>query len=317
MVALGLSVIIASRVDQYLQKTVDDLLEKADGEIEVIVVLDGYWPNPPLKEDPRVVIIHQGTIHDNLGMREAINAGVSIARGKYIMKIDEHCMVDQGYDLKLAADCQDNWVVIPRRFRLEPDSWTLLEDGRPPIDYMQIDYPYQRPYDRTCGLHGGEWRWRHYDRKHILIDDTMSWQGSCWFTTKAYWDKLLFPLETSKYGTFTHESQEIGMKVWLSGGRLVVNKKTWYAHYHKGKKGKGYGFSRAQYARHMADMEKGRLFAIDYWVNDKWDSPARIHSFQWLMDKFWPVPGWPDNWQEQIRIDQEKDWSKLGEPTWS
>ena len=66
----------------------------------------------------------------------------------------------------------------------------------------------------------------------------MSWQGSCYFTTKRYWDSLLAPLDTEHYGTFTQEAQEIGNKVWLSGGRLVVNKKTWYAHYHKGKRGK-------------------------------------------------------------------------------
>lgn len=309
-----LSILIPSRSDEFLQKTVDDLIEKAEGEIETIVILDGYWPDPLLRDDPRITLVHQGTVHDNLGMREAINTGVNLARGEYIMKIDEHCMVDKGYDLKLAADCEDNWVVIPRRYRLDPDSWTLIHDGRPPIDYMQIDYPYQRPYDRSCGLHGGEWKQRHYDKKDVLIDDTMSWQGSCWFTTKKYWDELLNPLETEKYGTFTHEPQEIGMKVWLSGGRLVVNKKTWYAHYHKGKRGKGYGFSRAQYSKHMADMEKGRRFAIDYWVNNMWED--RKYDFEWLLQKFWPVPGWPENWKEQIKIDKEKDWSKLGETTW-
>lgn len=300
------SIIISSRVDQYLQRTIDDLLAKAEGEIEIIVVLDGYWPDPMLKNDPRVVVLHQGMIHDNIGMRGAINTASEIAKGEYIMKIDEHCMVDQGYDVKLAADCEDDWVVIPRRHRLDADNWQLIEDGRPPVDYMYLAYPYERPYDRTCGLHGSEWKQRHHERKDILIDDTMSWQGSCWFVKKSYWDKLLYPLDDENYGPFTQEAQEIGNKVWLTGGRLVVNKKTWYAHFHKGSKGKGYGFSREQYRRHETAKERGRLYCIEYWLNTK----DFKYDFEWLLQKFWPVPTWPEDWKERIKIDAEKDWSK-------
>ncbi len=311
------SIIISSRVDQYLQQTIDDLLAKAEGEIEIIVVLDGYWPNPIIRDDPRVIILHQGMIHDNIGMRGAINTASEVANGEYIMKIDEHCMVDQGFDVKLAADCEDDWVVIPRRYRLDADNWQIVEDGRPPIDYMYLAYPYERPYDRNCGLHGSEWK--RPERDHILIDDTMSWQGSCWFLKKSYWDKLLYPLDDKNYGPFTQEAQEIGNKVWLSGGRLVVNKKTWYAHFHKGSKGKGYGFSREQYRRHEAAKERGRLYCIEYWLNTK----DYKHDFEWLLQKFWPVPTWPEDWKERIKLDAEKDWSKdpsrqptewLGEP---
>jgi glycosyltransferase involved in cell wall biosynthesis len=291
-------------VDQYLQQTIDDLLAKAEGEIEIIVVLDGYWPDPIVRDDPRVIILHQGMIHDNIGMRGAINSASEIARGDYIMKIDEHCMVDQGFDVKLAADCEDDWVVIPRRYRLDADNWQIVEDGRPPVDYMYLAYPYERPYDRNCGLHGSEWK--RPERNHILIDDTMSWQGSCWFLKKSYWDKLLYPLDDKNYGPFTQEAQEIGNKVWLSGGRLVVNKKTWYAHFHKGSKGKGYGFSREQYKRHEAAKERGRLYCIEYWLNTK----DYKHDFEWLLQKFWPVPTWPENWKERIKLDAEKDWSK-------
>lgn len=297
-----LSVIIPSRVDTYLQRTIDDLLEKAEGEIEIIVVLDGYWTQ--LKDDPRVIIVHQGEVHDNFGMRAAINAGMALARGEYVMKIDEHCMVDGGYDLKLAADCADDWLVVPRRHRLDADQWLLIEDGRPPVDYMYIAYPYERPYDRRCGLYGGGIdKQRHIDRANELIDDTMSMQGSCYFMKKAYWDKL-FPdgLDEENYGKFNHEAQEIHFKVQLSGGRFVVNKKTWYAHWHKGKNGKGYGFSREQYRKHETEKEKARRYAIDYWLTTQ----DYEHDFGWLIDKFNP-PGW-ENWKERIKVDEPNDW---------
>lgn len=311
-----LSIIIASRVDQYLQPTIDDLLKKAEGEIEIIVVLDGYWPSPMIKDDPRVVVVHQGMQHDNLGMREAINAAASIARGEYLMKIDEHCMVDQGFDVKLKADCEDNWVVIPRRYRLDAENWSIIEDGRPPVDYMFLAYPYERPQDKTCGLHGSEWK--RPERADILIDETMSWQGSCWFVKKKYWNKL-FPngLNTANYGSFTQEAQEIGNTVWLSGGKLMVNKKTWYAHFHKGKRGKGYGFSNEQYKKHLLGTERGRVYCIDYWLNTK----DYQHDFEWLLQRFWPVPTWPEDWKERIVKDRELDFSSTYidsgyKPTW-
>jgi glycosyltransferase involved in cell wall biosynthesis len=305
-----LSVIIPSRSPQYLQKTIDDVIAKAEGETEVIIVLDGYWPVPIIQDHPKVKIIHHGVVHNSKGMRESINQGVALSIGEYIMKIDEHCMLDKGYDRKLIADCEDNWVVIPRRYRLDPDNWKLIKDGRPPIDYMFIAYPYERPYDKTCGLHGAEWKARHYERKDILIDDTMSWQGSCYFMKRKHWDNI-GSMDSDKYGPFTQEPQEIGNKTWLSGGRVVVNKKTWYAHWHKGKRGKGYGFSNQQYIDHRKGTEQGRLFCIDYWINNKWSD--RKHDFEWLLKKFWPVPTWPDNWKEQILIDQKFDYSRRNE----
>lgn len=300
-----LSIIIPSRVDQYLQRTVDDLLEKAEGKIEIIIILDGYYPDPIIKDHPNVILLHQGEVHENFGMRAAINAGVRIARGKYLMKIDEHCMMDKGYDTKLKADCEDNWVVIPRRKRLDAENWTLIKDGRPDIDYMAIEYPYLKPLDKTQGLHGAEWK---RPERTELIDDTPSMQGSCYFMTRKHWDKEIKELDSDKYGTFTMEAQEIGMKTWLSGGRVVVNKKTNYAHFHKGRRGKGYGFSTAQYRKHTEGMERSRLYAIDYWLNTK----DFKHDWNWFVaEKFPDMPGWSADWCERVEKDKLKDYSTL------
>lgn len=311
-----LSIIIPDRNGQpYLQKTVDDLIIKSEGDIEIIVVADGIWPSPPLRNDKRVIIIHQGAVHNNPGMRAAINKGVAVSKGKYIMKIDEHCMVDQGFDTKLKADCKDNWVVIPRRKRLEPESWTFIEDGRPDIDYMYLEYPYLKPFDKTQGLHGAEWR--RPDRESMMIDENPTMQGSCYFMPHSYWNTL-FPngLDDINYGTFTQEAQEVSMAVWLSGGRVVVNKNTWYAHFHKGKRGKGYGFSNEQYKRHMEGTERGRLYCINKWLSTK----DYLHDFDWFInEKFPTMPGWEGNWRARLEADRHKDYSNLPEdqrPDW-
>ena len=91
-----LSVVIPAYKDPLLTKTIQSLLENSESDLEIIAVLDGYWPNGDLiVEDPRVRYLHLGT---NRGMRGAINAGVLISNGKFIMRSDQHCMFGKGFD---------------------------------------------------------------------------------------------------------------------------------------------------------------------------------------------------------------------------
>lgn len=302
-----LSIIIPSRQPQYLQQTIDDLLIHAEGEVEVIVIFDGIWPDPIIKDHPKVIVLHQGTIHANKGMKEAINDGIRVSKGQYIMKIDEHCSVDQGYDLKLIRDHQPDWVQIPRRKRLDAESWTLINDGRPDIDYMAVEYPYNRPFDKTQGLHGAEWK--RPERAEIMLDDTPTMQGSCYFMTRAHWDSVIKRLDSEHYGPFTMEAQEVSLATWLSGGQVKVNKNTWYAHWHKGRTGKGYGFSTEQYKNHSILNEKGRLYAINYWLYTK------DYKYDWgwfVTQKFPTMPGWSADWLARVDVDRMQDYSTLG-----
>ena len=279
------SVIIPARNEQFLAKTIDDLIRKATGEIEVIVVLDGYWPDPLLKDYDNLILIHRSQAQ---GMRPAINAAANIATGEFLMKTDAHCMFDDGYDEVLQADCEDNWVVVPRRYSLDAENWTVLDTGKAPVDAHYLRYPYHS-LDHIA-MHGTVWNDRQRERQHVLIDDEMSSQGSCWFMTRHHFWNCLGGLHAFGYGPFVQEFQEIGNKTWLSGGRVAVNKKTWYAHLHKGKKyGRGYFISKKE-------VIHGNHYSVDFWMNNRWGE--RKYDLEWLIDKFSPVPSWPDNWQE-------------------
>ena len=239
----SVSVVIPSRNEPYLQKTIDEIFLKSRGPAtDVIVVLDGYWPDPPLKDDDRLHIIHRG---ESRGLRNAVTSAVEMSKAKYIFKLDAHCSLDEGFDVKLMADCEPNWVVVPRRKRLLPETWELEIDSRPDIDYMYLSYPYAPAKndifgagDKEYGLHGKNWDAlnKREDLKNILIDDLMTAQGSAYFMHKDYFKELEL-LDESVYGGFRDEFLEVGMKCWLSGGRVVVNKKTHYAHWHKKKRG--------------------------------------------------------------------------------
>lgn len=287
-----LSVIIPARNEQFLSKTVDDLIKKATGNIEVVVILDGYWPNPPLKDYPELVIVHRGS---SIGMRSNTNLAARIAKGKYLMKCDGHCIFGEGFDEILQADCEENWLAVPSRYSLDAEKW---ERTRGPVDYLTLTFPYIVDELYGNGLHGKKWKGKHgltgsfwcreKERKHILIDDLLSFQGSCWFMHKKRFFEIGC-MDEINYSSH-QEAQEMGMKVWLSGGRVIRNKKTWYAHLHKGPKyGKGHTLSK------KAQKETQR-YCTNLWMNDKWEGQTR--SIKWLIDKFWPLEGWPDDWQD-------------------
>jgi len=271
------SVIIPARNEPYLQKTINDVLEKAAGSLEVIVILDGYWPSPALAEDARVKIIHRGRAH---GMRAAINAAAAVAQGNYLMKTDAHCLFGIGFDSILAQDCQDNCVMVPRRYRLDPEQWKIIEDSRPPVDYCYLNYE----------LHGIDWKQRSQDPKYKdkLIDDLMSSQGSVWFMPKKLFSALEL-MDEKRWGTFYNEFQEIGLKAWLSGfSQVMLTKKTYYAHWYKGRvHGRGY---------HIPSKDKPQATQqVNKWFTfgKAWDKQKLPLSF--LIDKFWPVPTWPED----------------------
>jgi len=276
-----LSVIIPSRNEQFLSKTVDDIFNKARGEFEVIVILDEK--DQPL--EPRDGLIVSKKIGEP-GLRSAINQAVDIATGKYIMKTDAHCMFAEGFDEVLKADCDDDWVVIPRRYSLLPETWERNFE-RPIIDYEYMPFPYRK---LTSVRLGGKWWERAEGRKELLIDEEMAFQGSCWFTTKGHFQRIgAYDMITATGDQFVLESEELANKTWLSGGKCMVNKKTWYAHLHKGNRyGRGYFLN----SKHM---KRQRLFHIDYWMHDRW--PKSLHTMEWLLEQFSPVPTWPEDWQ--------------------
>ena len=219
-----LSIVIPSYKDPLLHKTVDSLLQNAGGEIEVIVALDGYEPKKPLPDDPRVKVIH---LYKNRGMRGAINAAVAIARGEFLMRTDEHCMFAENYDVILTRDIKDNEIMVPRRYFLDVDKWRVMED-QPPVDYEKLIIDPKHNKFAGC-----RWTSRAKQRADKEIDETMAMQGSCWVMKRSWWDKVIGELQSEGYGTHYQDSIEMVFKTWKAGGRLVVNKRTWYAHKHR------------------------------------------------------------------------------------
>ncbi len=214
-----ISVIIPSYKDPLLQKTIDSLLENAEGDIEIIAVLDGYWVQ--LKDNPRVRVLHLGK---NRGMREAINAGISISKGEFIMRTDEHCMFGKGWDKKITETFEDNWIVTPKRFFLDVVEWKVMDI--PPVDFTKLKIVTVGNVKKFSGVE------RRGD-PNKAIEESYAMQGSCWIMKRSWWDKVIMRLETEGYGPHYQDSHEMVFKTWQNGGKLMVNKNTWYAHKHR------------------------------------------------------------------------------------
>jgi len=292
------SIIVPARNERYLSKTVDDLFAKAKGEIEVIVVVDGPTEYQLPKERPGLKFIIKPTSE---GLRSAINNASDIATGKYLLKCDAHNIVSEGFDEILKKDCDEDWVVSSSYCKLNVDKWEKESD------YGSYDYYYLGcPWNSVGNIFRSVvWVTRDKERKDIKIDDTMTMQGSFYFMTKEHFQKRIGYLDAEKWGSGIVDDQEVSLKTWLSGGRVVVNKNVWNAHYHRPPEERRILVpefnNRSNYAVLGAFTR--------YFLNNEWE--GQIHEFNWLVEKFWPLPttrrrnkrerhSWPDNWKEKL-----------------
>jgi glycosyltransferase involved in cell wall biosynthesis len=251
------SIVIPAYNEPFLHETIISLHEAAKGPIEIIAVLDGYWPGQPLEGN--CVVIHSAS---DLGMRTAINAGARIARGKYLMKCDAHCVFKPGFDTILKNDCQDNWMLVPVLYGMDMDNWR--RKGR------RREFQYIRKSD----MKGQDWPDFAKRCEGQKLCDLLTSQGSCWFTTLD-WFKKIGMEDDVNYGKGGREAQEISLKTWTQGGRYVLDRNVWYAHWRK---------PRAYATKRRSNRKKSAEYAVKHWQGEI--------DISWLIQKFAPVPTW-------------------------
>jgi hypothetical protein len=301
-----LSVIIPARNEVFLQRTIEDVLEKARADTEVIAICDGYWPDPPIKDHPKVTLIHHTM---PIGQRAATNEGVRVSQARYVMKLDAHCAVDEGFDTKLLQDCQSDWTMVPSQYNLHAFDWVCKSCGHrtyqgvEPVDCArchaadhEMAIVWQPRWNRLTvswmfdkTLHFQYWR-KHAKRQDSQGDliETMSCIGACMFLSRArYWDLGGMDEGHGSWGQF---GTEIACKSWLSGGKLITSRKTWYAHLFRTGNFATNGQSSFPYPLSQNDIDKAREYSRDLWLNDRW--PLAQKPLSWLVDRFAPVPDW-------------------------
>jgi glycosyltransferase involved in cell wall biosynthesis len=196
-----LSILIPARNEQFLARTIEDILSHIEGNTEIIVVLDGQWSNPGIPQHPRVTVVF---FPESIGQRAATNQACRLSSAKYVMKVDAHCAFDQGFDVKLMADMEDDVTMVPTMRNLHAFDW-LCPDGhrryqgpsgpctecgketKQDIVWIPKTNPQSSSYrfDRTLHFqYFKEWEKRPENQKADLIE-SMSIQGSCFLLTRA------------------------------------------------------------------------------------------------------------------------------------
>ncbi len=243
---------------------------------------------------------------ESIGQRAATNEGARISQAKFVMKADAHCAFDKGFDVKLMDGCKQDWTLVPIMWNLHAFDWECTECG---------DRTYQGPQMTECRNCKNKdfkmmivwkprpkrvtysWRfdkdmqfqyWRaHRKRRETRIGkyiETMSFVGACWLMHRdRYWE--LEGLDEG-HGSWGQVGTEVACKSWLSGGKLLTCKKTWFAHMFR-TRNKGFSFP---YKISGRDQSNAKKYSKDLWLNNKW--PKQKHKLEWLVEKFKPVPGW-------------------------
>jgi len=318
-----LSIIIPSRNEMFLSKTIEDILDKKRGKTQVIAVLDGGWADPVIKDHPDVVLIHYS---EPIGQRAACNRAASLSEAKYIAKCDAHCGFDEGFDVKLMADMKDDWTIVPVMRNLHAFDWVCTKcgwrtyQGRTPIkcgwkkdrikdwhkiggcdaegtlvrDFKWIGKNNPQSDSYTFDTEPHFQYFREYRKRQEYKDDlktgltqSMSLQGSFFMLTREkYWELNICD---ERFGSWGSQGIEVGVKTWLSGGKVMVSHKTWYAHMFRSQGG-DFGFPYPQKDR---KVKENRNLAKDYFFNNRFDKA--VHPLSWLIKKFWPVPGWTED----------------------
>ena len=282
------SILIPARGEkpENLDRTIESIYENATGEFEVILGLDGGGYYPDFASMGNFQTIDFPSI---VGIKTNINAMAAMATGKYIYKSDAHCSFGKGFDEILQENIEEDWIVMPR-FKIIKEDWSIQQrDGQEEFyDYFYLCCPYTDPRGFRFKA-GGHWPERTQERllSHPTVDETPQIHGSGWFMTRDHYFELGGFPNIDPHG-HAQEPIWLALKNWLMGGKVMVNKKTWYAHLHQQGNKRGYHMDKAQ-------EDKSYLIAAEHFVSNK---GHYLHDFGWFVDKFMPMPGWPENWDE-------------------
>ena len=309
--AKDLSVIVPARNEVFAKQTVEDVLANAVEDTEVILILDGYWPEPPVQDHPKVIVVHHT---ESIGQRAATNEGARISQAKYIMKVDAHCAFGKGFDRILIEDCQPDWTMIPMQYALHAFDWRCNACGN------QTYQGFEPKSCEKCGKSEGfkmvmVWKprpnrltvsWRfdkdlnfQYWRKHKKrpeaqgdLIETMSCIGACFLMHRERFRELDGLDE--RHGSWGNVGTEVACKNWLSGGKLITSKKTWFGHLFRCGNFRGAfgGGSSFPYPLSQQAINRAKEYSRDMWLNNKW--PKQKHPLSWLVKRFWPVPDWTE-----------------------
>lgn len=320
-----LSILVPARNEMFLKNTVEDILKNIEADTEIIVVANGPWPDPPLAQHERVNIIHTSK---SIGQRAGADLACKLSRAKYVMKVDAHCNFDKGFDRKMIEAFKvagDNVTMVPIMRNLWAFDWKCYKCGwkkyqgptpekcpqcgrshrlHRKIIWIGKDRPQSTSYSFDSEPHFqyfNEYKKRDEYKKardETGLTETMSLQGSCFMVTREkYWELNLGGEELGSWG---NQGLQVAAATWLSGGKVLCNHNTWYAHMFR-TQGGDFSFPYEQKGSDVANT-KNNVKEL-FWTKGH---SKQIYPVSWLVEKFAPVPGWSEENLKKLKETEYK-----------
>lgn len=143
-----LSIVIPSRSEPLLTKTVEDIYNHIEGDTEVLYMED-----------------------DGRGQRALTNELVRRSKADFVMKVDAHCSFGPGFDAIMMEAIDDRTILSPQMGVLEPITWSI--NGKKMTSRYYFDKDFIMKYD---------------ENNDEMEPETMCLQGSAWMITREnYW----------------------------------------------------------------------------------------------------------------------------------
>ncbi len=226
--------------EQYLERTVESVVKNAVGPIEILVEHD----------------------REKEGHRVLTNIMAARAKGKYLLRIDCHSAMTEGWDARMKESCGPTTLLTPVIDALDIETWAGR--GRD-MGLVVLTKTMQNTYPLFS----------HNVESREIEEETMSILGCTYMIQKDYYwhhDGCEEAL-----GVWGAGGLEWVLKVWLTGGRVML--RTDVVSYHLFRKGGKTPF----------DIDIKRLNKTFIELGTRWRSglgKGQTRPLSWLSERF-------------------------------
>lgn len=191
------------KVEKYLVKCVESLINQTFVDIEIILVDDGSPDKCPqicdkyAKQDSRIKVIHK----TNGGLSDARNVGIINAEGEYIIFVDSDDYIDKDACERIALYVKQQPDVIVTDGIVEGGTSNLLHYkvliGK---EYLGIDYIKESIINGNLPMAA----WLYIYRKSFLIDNHLLFKKGIFHEDEQFTPRALLKAKKVIYSDIAH-----------------------------------------------------------------------------------------------------------------
>jgi len=206
---MSVSIIMTALDEPYVNKTIDDVIEKSGGLVDEIIVIDDLSETPIQHPEAKVIRNEQ-----RRGLIWGRNHATELAKSEVVLSIDPHCKVEEGW-LKPLVDMlnkERKSIVVPGTRCLNPDKWETFGAES-----------FKTVWDWDL-----EFKWIKGENPY-----TPAIAGHCFAFRKDWWETA------GRFDTGMHiwggENIEFPLRTWLFGGSVLCVRDSHVSHWFKKK----------------------------------------------------------------------------------